>query len=168
MSKKKMTGAASAARAGMPRPSKEAELAELQRAAAYVTGGRGVRRRIEKQDADAARREYSCRQHQPPWRLALRAKYKAALDCLCQHCLCRCQSSNRNPKRRTGYIIHPDLLAILYTAWITAVFAANPHLQLRSSLAAQLDTHAHQPTATILVKILERIGIIQTLPNIIV
>ena len=65
----------------MPRPGREAALAELQREAAEVTSRRSPRiaaRRVRSQP-------YRCKQH-PLWRVLLREEYEAALACPCQHC----------------------------------------------------------------------------------
>jgi len=94
----------------MPRRSRKAELAELEREAADVTApprdgraGRAVRRRIAKEDAeaDAARcdNRHRVKKH-PEWRVALRRQYAAAIAGQCEHCGTKVASELHHHRRK--------------------------------------------------------------------
>ena len=57
--------------------------------------------------------------------------------------LCRCQSCDRYPEWRTGYIIESDIMAELNGGRIAAVLTADTAVDRRSCLLALFDRHLH-------------------------
>ena len=69
----------------------------------------------------------------------------------------RSQTCNRHTERRTADIIQANFVAELHRRRLTAMFAADTALQIRTDSTSLFSSHAHQLSYTILVEYLERV-----------
>ena len=67
------------------------------------------------------------------------------------------QTSNRNTIRTTAHVVQTELVAELHAVRVTAVFAANSELNVRTCLTTFLDGHLHQLTNANLIQSRERV-----------
>src|SRR5246127_2611590 len=58
--------------------------------------------------------------------------------------LCGRESGSQDPERRTGHVVHSNLVAELYGRRFASVLPANADLQARSRLAPAFNADAHQ------------------------
>src|SRR5581483_9299972 len=89
-------------------------------------------------------------------RLATRSDVLAALRFL-QRRLRRREPCERDAVRRAADVVEPEPVAELDRAWLAAVLAADPDLELRLRSAPALDADAHQVADAFLVERLERV-----------
>src|SRR5439155_6605632 len=68
------------------------------------------------------------------------------------------EARDRDPEGRARDVVEPDPVAELDARRIASVLAADPDLQARPRLAAQLHTDLHELSDAPLVELLERVG----------
>ena len=69
------------------------------------------------------------------------------------------QTRNRHTERRAGNVVQANLVAEHHGTRITAVFAADAQLQVRTGLTTQLRSHLHQLANAVRVQTSEGIAL---------
>src|SRR6266700_6198065 len=76
---------------------------------------------------------------------------RALSDLFCQRCLRSGEPGNRHPEWTATHVVESQAVTEFHGVGITAVFAANTELDLRSRLAPFLDRDLHQLADAVLI-----------------
>src|SRR2546423_13412928 len=95
--------------------------------------------------------------HNPPTRLSDCRPRPVNHPLLLERRLRRREPGNRDAERRARHVVHPHMVTELDRGGLTAVLAADPHLQVVAAAPAQPHGELDQLAATVLVEHLEGI-----------